>query len=42
MAMGYAARPYAEDGTALELLVRGKALPARVAPTSFVPHRYKR
>jgi aminomethyltransferase len=42
MAMGYVARPYAEDGTALELLVRGKALPARVAPTPFVPHRYKR
>ena len=42
MAMGYVARPYAADGTALELLVRGKALPARVAPTPFVPHRYKR
>jgi aminomethyltransferase len=42
MAMGYVARPYAEDDTALELLVRGKALAARVAPTPFVPHRYKR
>src|SRR4051794_764672 len=42
MAMGYVARPHAEDGTAIELLVRGKALAARVAPTPFVPHRYKR
>ncbi|MCB4823748.1 glycine cleavage system aminomethyltransferase GcvT [Roseicella aerolata] len=42
MAMGYVARPHAGDGTALELLVRGKALPARVAATPFVPHRYKR
>lgn len=42
MAMGYVARPHAEDGTALDLLVRGKALAARVASTPFVPHRYKR
>jgi aminomethyltransferase len=42
MAMGYVARPQAEDGTALELLVRGRPLPARVVPTPFVPHRYAR
>ena len=30
------------DGTALELMVRGKALPAVVAPTPFIPHRYAR
>ncbi|MBR0679644.1 glycine cleavage system aminomethyltransferase GcvT [Roseomonas eburnea] len=42
MAMGYVAREHAADGTALELMVRGKALPARVAPTPFVPHRYAR
>nr|WP_305123432.1 glycine cleavage system aminomethyltransferase GcvT [Roseomonas sp. GC11] len=41
-AMGYVAREHAADGTALELLVRGKALPARVAATPFVPHRYAR
>ena len=29
-------------GTALALMVRGKGLPARVAPTPFHPHRYKR
>jgi aminomethyltransferase len=42
MAMGYVARAQAEDGTALELLVRGRPLPARVVPTPFVPHRYAR
>ena len=42
IAMGYVARAQAEDGTALELLVRGRALAARVAPTPFHPHRYKR
>jgi aminomethyltransferase len=42
IAMGYVARPQAEDGTALELMVRGKPLPARVVPTPFVPHRYAR
>jgi len=42
VAMGYVTRPQAADGTALELMVRGRAIPARVAPTPFVPHRYKR
>ncbi len=42
MAMGYVAREHAADGTALDLMVRGKAVPARVAPTPFVPHRYAR
>jgi aminomethyltransferase len=42
MAMGYVARPHAGDGTAVELMVRGKPLPARIAPTPFVPHRYVR
>ena len=32
----------AEDGTALDLMVRGRPLPARVAPLPFVPHRYVR
>lgn len=30
------------EGTALEIDVRGKRLPARVAPMPFVPHRYFR
>ncbi len=42
MAMGYVARDHAADGTALELMVRGKALPAVVAPMPFIPHRYAR
>jgi aminomethyltransferase len=42
VAMGYVATGLAADGTALELMVRGKALPARVAPLPFVPHRYAR
>lgn len=42
VAMGYVARGAAADGTALELMVRGKALPGRVAPLPFIPHRYAR
>ncbi len=42
VAMGYVARPHAADGAALELMVRGKALPAAVAPLPFHPHRYAR
>jgi aminomethyltransferase len=42
VAMGYVAREHAADGTALELMVRGKALPASVAPLPFHPHRYAR
>jgi aminomethyltransferase len=32
----------ATPGTALDLMVRGVARPARVVETPFVPHRYKR
>jgi aminomethyltransferase len=42
MAMGYVETAYAADGTKVDLLVRGKALPAEIAPMPFVPHRYKR
>jgi aminomethyltransferase len=42
MAMGYVSRPHADDGTPLELMVRGRALPARVVPLPFAPHRYAR
>ena len=42
IAMGYVARAHAGDGTPLALMVRGKALPARIAPLPFVPHRYPR
>lgn len=42
VAMGYVAREHAADGTALDLLVRDKPLPARVSPMPFQPHRYAR
>lgn len=42
IAMAYVDNALAEDGTPLEIEVRGKRLPARVAPMPFVPHRYFR
>ena len=42
VAMGYVESAFAADGTPVDLLVRGKALPAAIAPTPFVPHRYRR
>ncbi len=42
IAMGYVRRSLAEDGTRLHVMVRGKPLPAIVAPLPFVPHRYVR
>jgi aminomethyltransferase len=42
VAMGYVESAFAGDATEIDLIVRGKAMPARVAPMPFVPHRYKR
>jgi len=42
IAMGYIASTHAAPGTALSLMVRGTARPARVVPLPFVPHRYYR
>jgi aminomethyltransferase len=42
IAMGYVRKDLAEDGTRLNLIVRGKAAPATVVPLPFVPHRYLR
>ena len=42
IAMGYVETAFAADGTELDLIVRGKPLPARVVPLPFVPHRYRR
>jgi aminomethyltransferase len=42
VAMGYVETPFAREGAEIDLMVRGKALPARVASMPFVPHRYKR
>jgi aminomethyltransferase len=40
--MGYVATPSAVIGGAVNLMVRGKALPARIAKMPFVQHRYHR
>jgi aminomethyltransferase len=42
VAMGYVDSAFAKDGTEVDLMVRGKPMPARVAPMPFVPNRYKR
>lgn len=42
IAMACVDTAHASEGTALELEVRGKRLPARVVPMPFVPHRYHR
>ncbi len=42
VAMGMLESMFADDGTEIDLIVRGKTLAARVAPLPFVPHRYKR
>jgi aminomethyltransferase len=42
IAMGYVARPHADPGAALAVVVRDVARAARVAPMPFVPTRYYR
>jgi aminomethyltransferase len=42
VAMGYVESAFAGDRTEIDLMVRGKAMAARIAPMPFVPHRYKR
>jgi aminomethyltransferase len=42
VAMGYVASDAAKPDTALDLMVRGKPIPARVARLPFVAHRYRR
>jgi aminomethyltransferase len=42
LAMGYVESPFSAPGTKLDLLVRGKAMPAEVTAMPFVPNRYKR
>jgi aminomethyltransferase len=42
VAMGYVDSAFAANGTEVDLIVRGKPNPARVAPMPFVPNRYKR
>lgn len=40
IAMGYVQTQFAEVGTEIELIVRDKARPAKIAPMPFVPHQY--
>jgi len=40
VAMGYVDSKFAANGTRVNLIVRGQALPAEVAPLPFAPHRY--
>ncbi len=40
IAMGYVAAAFAQPGTALAIVVRERALPARVTPLPFIPHHY--
>jgi aminomethyltransferase len=42
IAMGYVRAPAAAVGSALNLVVRGKALAAKIVKMPFVPHRYHR
>ena len=42
IAMGYVASAYATTGTSVQLMVRGKPLPASVVALPFQPHRYAR
>lgn len=42
VSMGYVAAAQAEPGTRVNLIVRGKAMPAEVVALPFVPHNYKR
>jgi len=42
VAMGYVETPFATVGTAVQLIVRDKPMPARIISLPFVPHNYKR
>jgi aminomethyltransferase len=42
IAMGYVESAFAADDTSVDLMVRGKAMPAIVSPVPFVPHNYRR
>jgi aminomethyltransferase len=42
VAMGYVETAYSKAGAAIQLVVRGNAMPARTTTLPFVPHNYKR
>lgn len=42
LAMGYVDKACSGLNTPVQLMVRGQALPARIVPLPFVPHKYKK
>ena len=42
VAMGYVETAFARAGTAVQLIVRDKPMPAQIITLPFVPHNYKR
>jgi len=42
VAMGYVARKFTQAGTDVQLIVRGKARPAKIVKLPFAPHNYYR
>ena len=42
VAMGTVESGFAAEGTPVDLIVRGKPMPAVISPMPFVPHRYRR
>ena len=42
VAMGYVETAFAKPGTAIQLIVRDRPMPAQIANLPFVPHNYKR
>lgn len=42
VAMGYVETAFAKPGTAIQLVVRDKPMPAQIITLPFVPHHYKR
>jgi aminomethyltransferase len=42
VAMGYVETAFAKAGTAIQLIVRDKPMPAQIVTLPFVPHNYKR
>ncbi|HEY1875987.1 MAG TPA: glycine cleavage system aminomethyltransferase GcvT [Rhizomicrobium sp.] len=42
IAMGYVETAFESHGTQVDLMVRGKAMPAVISPMPFVPHSYRR
>ena len=42
VAMGYVETAFAKAGTAVQLIVRDKPMPAQIVSLPFVPHNYKR